>query len=158
MKINQNRVKEGICQWAKANLLLLVCTLITRAFFLLQVTHRVVIEAASFSTVASGIVFDLLLVCHIATWLLVPFLLFYCFWPNTTSKTYTGLTVFFAVVSALLTAARVMDFLLRLTKSSFPLTVYLKRSLLKVKYTFPSCAMISFQTRISSSVYLDVLS
>lgn len=103
MKINQNRVKEGICQWAKANLLLLVCILITRAFFLLQVTHRVVIEAASFSTVASGIVFDFLLVCHIATWLLVPFLLFYCFWPNTTFKTYTGLTVFFSVVSALLT-------------------------------------------------------
>lgn len=103
MNINKSTIKDGICQWAKANLLLLICMLITRVFFLLQVTHRVVIEAASFSTVASGIVFDLLLVCHIAAWLLVPFLLSYCFWPNATSKTYTGLTIFFAIVSALLT-------------------------------------------------------
>lgn len=74
-----NKIKNGIGQWAKANLLLLVCMIIIRVFFLLQVTHRVVIEAASFSVVASGIVFDLLLVCHIAAWLLIPFLLFYCF-------------------------------------------------------------------------------
>lgn len=98
-----NKIKNGIGQLAKANLLLLVCMIIIRVFFLLQVTHRVVIEAASFSVVASGIVFDLLLVCHIAAWLLIPFLLFYCFWPNATSKTYTGLTIFYAVTSALLT-------------------------------------------------------
>ena len=104
MKINRNsKIINGIRQWAKANLLLLVCMLVTRMFFLLQVTHRVVIEAASFSTVASGAVYDLLLVCHIAAWLLVPFLLLYCLWPNATSKTYTGLTLFYAVASALLT-------------------------------------------------------
>lgn len=104
LKINQNNsFIKGICQWAKANLLLLACMLVTRVFFLLQVTHRVVIEAASFSTVASGTVFDLLLLCHIAAWLLVPFLLLYCLWPNATSKTYTGLTIFYAIVSALLT-------------------------------------------------------
>lgn len=103
MAFKQNKLIDGICQWAKANLLLLACMLISRLFFLLQVTHRVVVEAASFSTIASGVVFDVLLVCHIAAWLLVPFLLLYCLWPNATSKTYTGLILFYTTASALLT-------------------------------------------------------
>ena len=103
MNTNINKIKDGLCQWAKANLLLLLCMLIIRIFFFLEVHYRIEVDAAQFANIMSGFVFDLYLVCHIATWLLIPFLLFYCFWPKSTSKTYTGLTIFYAVCGALLT-------------------------------------------------------
>ena len=97
------KLKEGICQWAKLNLFLFACMIVVRLFFYFEVHTRIEIEASQFWEIMKGIVFDFYLVCHIATWLLLPFVALYCYFPKTTTKVYKGLLIFYVVVAALLT-------------------------------------------------------
>ena len=93
---------RGLQEWVQLNLLLLVCMILVRPLFFLEVYYRVGLEPTAFSTVLSGAVFDLLLVCRIFAYGLIPFLCLYRFFPKTARGVFIGLIVLYAVVSALL--------------------------------------------------------
>ena len=97
------KLKEGICCWAKLNLFLFACMIIIRLFFYFEVHTRLEIEATQFWGVMKGVVFDFFLLSHIMTWLLLPFIVLYRYFPKTTSKVYTGLIFLYVVVASLLT-------------------------------------------------------
>ena len=97
------KLKEGLGQWVKLSLFLLLGMLVVRLFFFLQVYLRIEVDASQFLNILKGFVFDFYLVCHAAFWLLVPFLLFYRFFPKTTCGVGVGLVFAYVAVAALLT-------------------------------------------------------
>lgn len=97
------KIKESLCQWLKLNLFLLLCMLVLRIFFYLQVHFRIEVDTSQFLNILKGFVFDFYLVCHAAIWLLAPFLLFHYFFPKTTFGVCLGLVVAYVVVAAVLT-------------------------------------------------------
>lgn len=96
------KILTGIKQWARLNLLLLLCMLVLRLLFFLEVNQRLGVDSGSFLTILSGSVFDLLLVFRVMTYGLIPFLLLHWFFPKTARGIFVGLMVLYTVVSALL--------------------------------------------------------
>ena len=103
MKSYLERLKEGLGSWAKLSLLFLLFLLIIRVFFFLEVHYRIEVGWSSWWTVFSGASFDYYVACRIACWLLLPYLIFYSFFPKTTHHVYVGLIFLMAVISVLLT-------------------------------------------------------
>lgn len=103
MTMNKELLKNGLCQWVKINLFWLVCMLLIRMFFYFQVHTRIEIDASQFAGIMKGFVFDFYLMCHLMTWLTIPFLVLYRFFPKTTNGIFMGLVFFYVVVAALLT-------------------------------------------------------
>ena len=97
-----NKIKEGIGQWARLNLLLLACMVFVRLFFYFMVHTRLDVAASEFGGIMKGFVFDGLLLSRIMAWLAVPFLAFHWFFPKTTTRVYMGLIFVYVVVAALL--------------------------------------------------------
>ena len=97
-----DRLKSSVNQWVRLNLLLLACMLVVRPLFFLEVHFRLGIEPERLLTVLSGALFDLLLVCRLTAFGLVPFLLLHTFFPKTARGIYLALIMLYAVVSALL--------------------------------------------------------
>lgn len=98
----KSKLMSGINQWVRLNLLFLVCMLAVRPLFFLEVRNRIGLDPQQLLTVLSGSLFDLLLVCRLATYGLIPFLLLHCFYPKIARGIYSGLIVLYAIVSALL--------------------------------------------------------
>ncbi|MBO4328127.1 MAG: LTA synthase family protein [Bacteroidales bacterium] len=96
------KLSSGLGLWIRLNILLLVCMIAVRPLFFLEVYFRVGLEPIHFFTILSGSLFDLLLVCRIFAFGLVPFLCLHWFFPKTAKGVFIGLTVLYAVVSALL--------------------------------------------------------
>ena len=92
----------GLRQWTRLNLLLLACMVAVRPLFFLEVYFRVGLEPIHFFTILSGAIFDLLLVCRIFAYGLIPFLLIHRYFPKTAQGIFIGLIMVYAVVSALL--------------------------------------------------------
>ena len=131
------RLFKGIDRWFRLNLLLLVCMIAVRPLFFLEVYFRVGLEPIHFLTILSGAIFDLLLVCRIFTYGLIPFLCLYWFFPKTAEGIFIGLTVLYGVVNALLA-----EYYCNLT---MPLDhVILVYSLQDLKTTVSSSASLSF--------------
>ena len=84
------------------NLLLLLCLIVMRLWFFLEVHFRLDIAFSQFFTILSGGLFDLLLVCRVMTYGLIPFFLIHCFFPKTAQGIFIGLMILYFVVSALL--------------------------------------------------------
>ena len=99
----RNLLKDGLCQWIRLNLFLLVCMIVIRVIFYFQVHTRIEIEASQFAGIMKGSLFDALLLCRAIAVLAVPFLALYCWFPKTVSRVYMGLVFFYVVVAALLT-------------------------------------------------------
>ena len=95
-------VKTDLPQWVRLNAMLLACMVAMRPLFFLEVYFRVGLEPIHFFTMLSGALFDLLLVCRICIYGLVPFLLIHRFFPKTARGLFVGLTVLYVVVNALL--------------------------------------------------------
>ena len=93
---------SGLPEWVRLNALLLVCMVAMRPLFFLEVYFRVGLELIHFFTILSGAVFDLLLVCRVCIYGLVPFLLLYHFFPKTARGLFVGLIVLYVAVNALL--------------------------------------------------------
>lgn len=100
--MNKGKLTEGLCQWVRLNLLLLLCMVALRLWFFLEVHFRLDIPLNQFFTILSGGLFDLLLVCRVMTYGLIPFLLIHWFFPKTARGVFIGLIVLYVVVSALL--------------------------------------------------------
>lgn len=98
-----SRLKETSAQWVRLNLFLLLCMVVIRVFFYLQVHFRIEVDASQFGSVMKGTVYDFYLVCHALTWFLIPFFLFHFFFPKTTYGVGKGLVYAYVVVAALLT-------------------------------------------------------
>ncbi|MCR5013382.1 MAG: LTA synthase family protein [Bacteroidales bacterium] len=97
-----SRLKAGLGKWMQLNLFLLLCMLVLRMLFYLEVHTRIGIDAAQFGGIMKGAFFDLVLLCRIAAWLFLPFMALYVFFPKTTGKLYTGLVFLYVVVAAIL--------------------------------------------------------
>ena len=95
-------MKNSLQQWIRLNLLLLVCMVVARPVFFFEVFSRIGLEPKAFFTVLSGALFDLLLVCRICIYGLVPFLLIHKFFPKTAHGIVIGLIVAYTVVNAFL--------------------------------------------------------
>lgn len=98
----KERLRSGINQWVRLNLVLLACMVAVRPLFFLEVYYRIGLESHQLLTVLSGSLFDLFLVCRLMAFGLVPFLLLHYFFPKTARGIYTGLIILYAIVSALL--------------------------------------------------------
>lgn len=96
------KLLSGSSTWIRLNILLLACMIVMRPVFFLEVYFRIGLAPIHFFTILSGSVFDLLLVCRILTFGLVPFLLLHYFFPKTIRGVYIGLIVIYVVVNALL--------------------------------------------------------
>lgn len=103
LSLNKNRLKDSIAEWAGLTVWLLVCMLIIRVIFFIQVHFRIEVEASQIFNVLQGVVYDFYLVCHAIAWLLLPFILFYQFFPKATVKVTRGLVYTYVAVAALLT-------------------------------------------------------
>ena len=98
-----NRLKEGLCQWIRLNLFLLVCMLVIRLFFYFQVHNRLEIDASQFAGIMKGSLFDGMLLARLIAGLSVPYLVLHCCFPKTMPKVYMGLVFLYVVIAALLT-------------------------------------------------------
>lgn len=98
----KERLRSGVNQWVRLNLVLLACMVAVRPLFFLEVYYRIGLESHQLLTVLSGSLFDLFLVCRLMAFGLVPFLLLHYFFPKTARGIYTGLIILYAIVSALL--------------------------------------------------------
>lgn len=99
---NKKKILSGLSQWLRLNLLLLACMIVVRPLFFLEVHFRLGVEASGLLTVLSGSLFDLLLVCRVVAYGLIPFLLIHWFFPKTARGIFVGLIILYALVSALL--------------------------------------------------------
>lgn len=102
MTVSRNKLFLGLSEWVHLNLLLLLCMILMRPLFFLEVYFRLGLEWHQQLTVLSGSLFDLLLVSRFFTFGLIPFLLIYYFFPKTAKGIFKGLMLTYAVVSALL--------------------------------------------------------
>lgn len=98
----KEKMNTGLSQWVRLNLLLLACMVLVRPLFFLEVWLRLGMEPSRWITVLSGSLFDLLLVCRIVVYGLVPFLLMHWFFLKTARGVFVGLIILYLVVSALL--------------------------------------------------------
>lgn len=99
---NKYSLSIALAQWLRLNALLLLCMIAVRPLFFLEVYFRVGLAPIHFFTILSGAIYDLLLVCRIFAYGLIPFLVLHAFFPKTARGIFIGLIVFYAVVSALL--------------------------------------------------------
>lgn len=99
--MNKDKLIEGLRQWVRLNLLLLLCLIVMRLWFFLEVHFRLDVAFSQFFTILSGGLFDLLLVCRVMTYGLIPFFLIHWFFPRTARGIFIGLIVLYVVVSAL---------------------------------------------------------
>lgn len=102
MKVLKDKLVSGLGEWVHLNLLLLVCMVALRPLFFLEVYFRLGLEWRQLLTVLSGSLFDVLLASRIFVFGLVPFLLFYYFFPRVATGVFKGLVLLYAVVAALL--------------------------------------------------------
>ena len=112
--MNKTNLKffKGLREWLLLNALLLVCMIAVRPLFFLELYFRVGIEPIHFFTILSGSIFDLLLVCRIFTYGLIPFFLLFMLAERRAARKgkpchlHRSVFIFFillyAVVSALL--------------------------------------------------------
>lgn len=100
--MNKGKLIEGLRQWVRLNLLLLLCMIAMRLLFSLEVHLRLDMNFIQCLTVLSGSLFDLLLVCRVITYGLIPFFLIHWFFPKTARGFFVGLMILYFVVSALL--------------------------------------------------------
>lgn len=131
------KIVAGFHDWLSLNILLLCCMIVMRPIFFGEVYFRVGLDPIHFFTILSGAVFDLLLVCRIFTYGLIPFLGVHFFFPKVARGVYIGLTLLYGVVNALLA-----EYYCNLT---MPLDhVILVYSLEDLKTTVLSSASLSF--------------
>lgn len=100
--MNKGKIIEGLRQWVRLNLVLLLCMIAVRILFFLEVHLRLGVPFKQFFTILSGTLFDLLLVCRIIAYGLIPFLLIHYFFPKTARGVFIGLMILYFVVVALL--------------------------------------------------------
>lgn len=92
----------GLRRWTCLNVLLMAVMLVMRPVFFLEVQARVGLESIHLLTILSGALYDLLLVCRVFTFGLIPFVLLYRWFPKTAVGLFKGWILLYAVVSALL--------------------------------------------------------
>lgn len=100
--MNKGKIIEGLRQWVRLNLVFLLCMIAVRILFFLEVHLRLGVPFKQFFTILSGTLFDLLLVCRIIAYGLIPFLLIHYFFPKTARGVFIGLMILYFVVVALL--------------------------------------------------------
>lgn len=100
--MNKGKIIEGLREWVRLNLVLLLCMIAVRILFFLEVHLRLGVPFKQFFTILSGTLFDLLLVCRIIAYGLIPFLLIHYFFPKTARGVFIGLMILYFVVVALL--------------------------------------------------------
>lgn len=100
--MNKGKIIEGLRQWVRLNLVFLLCMIAVRILFFLEVHLRLGIPFKQFFTILSGTLFDLLLVCRIIAYGLIPFLLIHYFFPKAARGVFIGLMILYFVVVALL--------------------------------------------------------
>ena len=96
------KLKTALSQWVRMIAMLLLCMVAMRPIFFLEVYFRVGLAPIHFFTILSGALFDLLLVCRISIYGLIPFVLWHRVAPKTARGVFVGLTVLYVVVNALL--------------------------------------------------------
>lgn len=100
--MSNDRIKQALSQWVRMVTMLLLCMVAMRPIFFLEVFFRVGLAPIHFFTILSGAIFDLLLVCRISVYGLIPFVLWYKFSPKTARGVFIGLTVLYVAINALL--------------------------------------------------------
>ena len=95
---NNTKLKEACNQWVKLNIALFFIIIFLRFFLFFKLFFSKNIDFSSFHIVLSGAFYDILLVFVIIALLLLPFVLFYYFFPKLTRIIYYALIGLYSVI------------------------------------------------------------
>lgn len=93
-----NRIWEGLRVWSKYSLLWILLTFILRISFFFVMLAAGLVQVSSFMTILSGVYFDVAVVLEAGAIAIVPFLIIYCFLPETARV----LSIFFITLYAVI--------------------------------------------------------
>lgn len=95
-------MKTSLSVWIRLNLLFLACLVAVRLLFFFELHFRTEAGWDVFPIVMSGVLFDLILLCRVFVYGLIPFVLMHRFLPKAACGVFCGGLVLYTVVVALL--------------------------------------------------------
>lgn len=95
-------MKTSLSVWIRLNLLFLACLVAVRLLFFFELHFRTEAGWNVFPIVMSGVLFDLILLCRVFVYGLIPFVLMHRFLPKAACGVFCGGLVLYTVVVALL--------------------------------------------------------
>ncbi len=95
-------MKTSLSVWIQLNVLFLACLVAVRLLFFFELHFRIEAGWEAFPTVMSGMMFDLILLCRVFVYGLIPFVLMHRFLPKAACGVFCGWLVLYTVVEALL--------------------------------------------------------
>lgn len=95
-------MKTSLSVWIRLNMLFLACLVAVRLLFFFELHFRIETGWDVFPIVMSGVLFDLILLCRVFVYGLIPFVLMHRFWPKAACWVFSGWLVLYAVIEALL--------------------------------------------------------
>ena len=95
-------MKTSLSVWVRLNVLFLACLVAVRLLFFFELHFRIEAGWEVFPTVMSGLLFDLILLCRVFVYGLLPFVLMHRFLPKAACGVFCGWLVLYTVVEALL--------------------------------------------------------
>lgn len=101
--IKSEQLQSAIQNWASLNISVFAIMLVTRMFFILATMVQFQLDCSHVSTILSGSIYDLLLLCHIASISLLPYVILRYYFPKITAKICNILLASFILISVLLT-------------------------------------------------------
>lgn len=93
---------EAIRNFVSLSIMLLVLMCVVRIFSFLEIWIRLNAEPSIIKYISSGIIYDIVLLCHIIAWSIIPFIILYRFIPKITKGIFIAVTMLYTIVSALL--------------------------------------------------------
>lgn len=103
MKQEVKNIINGLKKWISINIIFALILLVIRLIFFVALHFRIDLSADSFLTILTGYKYDLLFVAHTISWLTIPFLLLYYFFPKATPKIFYGFIIAYSIIASLLT-------------------------------------------------------
>jgi len=101
--VNSERIQNALKNWIALNLSLLAIMLLSRLFFMIATYIHFQLNCSYIIDIFSGSIFDIILLCHIAVFTLIPYVVLEYYFPKFAKKTFSGAIVLYALLSVLLT-------------------------------------------------------
>lgn len=93
----------GLKKWIAINIIFALVLLAIRLVFFIALHFRIELSIDNFLTVLTGYKYDLMFVAHTISWMSIPYLLIYNFFPKGATRISYGLIIAYSVIASLLT-------------------------------------------------------
>jgi len=101
--ISKEQFSLSMKNWLVLNMSLLAIMLLSRLFFMIATYIHFQLNCSYIIDIFSGSIFDIILLCHIAVFTLIPYVVLEYYFPKIAKKTFSGAIVLYAILSVLLT-------------------------------------------------------